>query len=61
MEAASSVPAALLSEDLTTQAPWLTRIPLYPFTNITLCVTHPDVSREPHEYRMNSLISVRLE
>lgn len=61
MEAASSVPAVLLSEDLTTQVPWLTHIPLYPFTNITLCVTHPDVSREPHEYRMSSLISVRLE
>lgn len=61
MDAASSVPAALLTEDLTTQVSWLTGIPLYPFTNVTLCVIHPDVSGEPHEYHMSSLISVQLE
>lgn len=60
MGAASSFPGTLLTEDLSTPIPWITRIPLYPFTNIILHVTHPDVPREPHEYHMSSLISLLL-
>ena len=60
MEAVSSFPATVLAEDLTTPVPWITHIPLYPFTNTTLHVTHPDVPREPHEYLMSPLISLLL-
>lgn len=44
-----------------TQVPWLTRVPLYPFTNITICITHLFVPREPQEYLMSSLIALWLE
>jgi hypothetical protein len=61
MDAISSFPASLLTESLNAQVPWLTRTPLYSFTNTTLCVAHPDVPRESHEYGMSSLISFQLE